>query len=481
MVKVSDADFASFAKQAADVIGASHVVSGVDMAPFESDFWKQYSGKAALVVRPGTTAEVAQLVSLAAHFGIAIVPQGGNTGLVNGGIPDGSGQEVVLSLQRLNRIRAIDAAGDYITVEAGIILADVQKAAEGVDRLFPLALGAEGSCRIGGNIATNAGGVNVLRYGMTRDLVLGLEVVLPDGQLLNLLKPLRKDNTGYDLKQLFIGSEGTLGIVTAATLRLVAPARERVTLWLTVHRTEDAVSLFRHLRGVFGDLISSFELISSYGVEAACTHLPSVRRPVDRVYPWHVLIEIAWTFTDGLRERAEAAIATLFEEGRVLDGMIAENETQRQMMWRIREGQSEATSKIGYVVRSDVTVAIADIPALVARCEAWTPDYGADVALLPFGHIGDGNLHMNFVVPREKAGQLSPLLFERLFAEVDALNGSISAEHGVGRAKRDAIIARKPETAMALMRHLKAMMDPQSTLNPGVVVSLDPPDLSLIP
>jgi len=474
MTQVSDADIASFAKQAAELIGAHHVLSGSDMVPFEIDFWKQYSGKAALVVKPGTTEEVAGLVSLAARFGIAIVPQGGNTGLVNGGIPDGSGKEVVLSLQRLNRIRAIDEAGDYITVEAGVILADVQKAAEGADRLFPLALGAEGSCRIGGNIATNAGGVNVLRYGMTRDLVLGLEVVLPDGQMLDLLKPLRKDNTGYDLKQLFIGSEGTLGVVTAATLRLVAPARERVTLWLTVDQTEDAVSLFRHLRGVFGDLISSFELVSSYGVEAACEHLPNVRRPVDRPYPWHVLIEIAWTFTEGLRERAEAAIATLFEEGRVLDGTIAENETQRQMMWRIREGQSEATSKIGYVVRSDVTVAIADIPALVAQCEAWTPEFGADVALLPFGHIGDGNLHMNFVVPREKAKELSLSLFERLFAEVDALNGSISAEHGVGRAKRDAIVARKPETAMMLMRRLKAIMDPMATMNPGVVVENEP-------
>ena len=476
MKKVSEAEFTSFAQQAAAIIGAHHVLSGADMEPFEIDFWKQYAGKAALVVKPGSTAEVSALVALAARLGISIVPQGGNTGLVNGGSPDGSGSEVVLSLQRLNAIRAIDEAGDYITVEAGVILADVQKAAEAADRLFPLALGAEGSCRIGGNIATNAGGVNVLRYGMTRDLVLGLEVVLPDGQLLDLLKPLRKDNTGYDLKQLFIGAEGTLGIVTAATLRLVAPARERVTLWLTVNRTEDAVSLFRHLRGVFGDLISSFELVSSYGVEAACAHLPGVRRPVDQPYPWHLLIEIAWTFTDGLRERAEAAITTLFEEGGVLDGTIAENEAQRQMMWRIREGQSEATSKIGYVVRSDVTVAIADIPTLVTRCEAWTPEYGADVALLPFGHIGDGNLHMNFVVPREKAKDLSPVLFERLFAEVDALKGSISAEHGVGRAKRDAIVERKPKTAMRLMRQLKSMMDPEDIMNPGVVVRGEPSD-----
>jgi FAD/FMN-containing dehydrogenase len=466
----------SFRTEATSLIGEAYVVSGADAAPFEIDFWKQYEGKAAFVVRPANTVEVAGLVKLAAQYGVSLVPQGGNTGLVNGGIPDDSGDEVVLSLQRMNHILAVDPAGDYITVEAGVILADVQKAAETADRLFPLSLGAEGSCRIGGNIATNAGGVNVLRYGMTRDLVLGLEVVLSDGTILNLLKPLRKDNTGYDLKQLFIGSEGTLGIVTAATLRLVAPARERVTLWLAVAMPEAAVELFRHLRGVFGDLISSFELISSYGVEAACTHLNGVRRPVSEPHPWHVLIELAWTFTSGLRERAEAVIATLFEEGRVIDGAIAENEAQRAMMWRIREGQSEATSKIGYVVRSDVTVAIVDIPTLIERCDVFTADYGADVAVLPFGHIGDGNLHMNFVVPRDQAKELAPRLFDQLFAEVDTLNGSISAEHGVGRAKRDAIVSRKPAAAMALMAQLKATLDPDGILNPNVVIALPTKD-----
>ena len=465
------ANLDAFRNDAIALIGEPHVLTGEDAAPYEVDFWKQYAGKAAFVLRPADTAEVAGLVALAAQYGVALVPQSGNTGLVNGGIPDETGHEAVLSFQRLNKIRAIDPAGDYITVEAGVILADVQKAAETADRLFPLALGAEGSCRIGGNIATNAGGVNVLRYGMTRDLVLGLEVVLADGSILDVLKPLRKDNTGYDLKQLFIGSEGTLGIITAATLRLVAPARERVTLWLTVETPEAAVELFRHSRGVFGDLISSFELVSSYGVEAACTHLPGVRRPVADPHPWHVLIEIAWTFTSGLRERAEAVIATLFEEGRVTDGMIAESEAQRQMMWRIREGQSEATSKIGYVVRSDVTVAIVDIPKLISRCDAFTVEYGPEVAILPFGHIGDGNLHMNFVVPREKAKALAPRLFDQLFAEVDALNGSISAEHGVGRAKRDAIVSRKPASAMAMMGKLKSVLDPQGILNPDVVVA----------
>ncbi len=471
-----DARLSAFQAAAIELIGASHVLTGADAAPYEVDFWKQYAGKAAFVLRPSLTSEVAGLVALAARYGVSIVPQGGNTGLVNGGIPDDTGHEVVLSLQRMNRIRAIDPAGDYLTVEAGVILADVQKAAEAADRLFPLSLGAEGSCRIGGNIATNAGGLNVLRYGMTRDLVLGLEVVLADGSVLDVLKPLRKDNTGYDLKQLFIGSEGTLGIITAATLRLVAPARERVTLWLTVDTPDAAIELFRHSRGVFGDLISSFELVSSYGVEAACTHLPGVRRPVADPHPWHILIELAWTFTSGLRERTETVMATLFEKGLVIDGTIAENEAQRQMMWRIREGQSEATSQIGYVVRSDVTVAIADIPALIARCDAFTADYGAEVSVLPFGHIGDGNLHVNFVVPKEKAKDLAPRLFESLFAEVDALQGSISAEHGVGRAKRDAIVPRKSASAMRMMGKLKSTLDPDGILNPGVVIAMPPKD-----
>jgi len=468
------AALSAFKSEAITRLGANHVLEGNEAARFEHDFWNQYSGKAACVVQPGSTEEVAAIVALAARHHIPLVPQGGNTGLVNGGIPDASGQQIVLSLERMNRILSVDPAGDTMTVQSGVILAEIQKAAEQADRLFPLALGAEGSCRIGGNIATNAGGVNVLRYGMTRDLVLGLEIVLADGTVLDLLKPLRKDNTGYDLKQLFIGSEGTLGIVTAATLRLVSPIRERVTLWLGLSTTEDAIALFGHLRGIFGDLISSFELISSYGVEAAITQLSGLRRPVAEPWPWHVLIELGWSFTEGLRERAEAVIGTLFEEGRIKDGTIATSEEQRAMMWRIREGQSEATSKIGYVVRSDVTVAITDIPALVARCESWVGEFGNDIALLPFGHIGDGNLHMNFVVPREKASDLAPPLLERLYSEVDQLQGSISAEHGIGRAKRDMIVSRKPAAALDLMRKLKAMLDPDAILNPDVVITRPP-------
>jgi FAD/FMN-containing dehydrogenase len=466
---------AGFAAAAA-VIGERHVLAApADRAPYEVDVWGQHRGVAALVLSPGSTAEVSALVRLAAEHGVALVAQSGNTGLVAGGIPDGTGRLAVLSLRRLDRIRMIDPAGDYLVAEAGCILQSVQQAAVGTGRLFPLTLGAEGSARIGGTVSTNAGGSNVLRYGMMRDLVLGLELVLADGAVLDLLKPLRKDNTGYDLKQLFVGAEGTLGIVTAAALRLAALPRERVALWLGVDRLADTITLFRRFRDSFGDLISAFELVNSFGVELAVAQLAGVRRPLAEPRPWHLLVELAWTFPTGLRERVEAELAALFEAGLCSDGAIAESEAQRLMMWRIREGQSEAASKVGEVVRSDVAVAIADIPALVERVERSIAPLRDQARLLPFGHVGDGNLHMNFLVPKASPAGLAHALLDRLFAEVDGLGGSISAEHGVGRLKRDAVAARKPAEALALMRGLKRLLDPQGVLNPDAVVALDPP------
>jgi FAD/FMN-containing dehydrogenase len=464
---------ARFAAAAAAVIGSAHVLTdAADRAPYEVDFWHQHRGIASMVLRPGSTAEVAALVRLAAAHGVPLVPQAGNTGLVAGGIPDASGRQAVLSVQRLDRIRAVDPAGDYLIAEAGCILADLQRAAAAADRLFPLGLGAEGSCRIGGNIATNAGGISVLRYGMTRDLVLGIEAVLPDGSVFDGLRPLRKDNTGYDLKQLFIGTEGTLGIVTAAVLRLAAPPRERVTMWLAVDAPEDGVALFRRLRGAFGELISSFEIIASVGVELAVTQLPGLRRPVATPQPWHLLVEIAWSFPTGLRERAEGVLEELVAEGRCRDGTIAASEQQRLAMWRIREGQSEAASHVGEVVRSDVAVAIADLPTLIARGDRIVADR-PDVTFLPFGHIGDGNLHLNFIVPKGSGAALRATLLDRLFEEVDRLGGSISAEHGVGRAKRDAVATRKPDQ-VELMRRIKIALDPGGVLNPDAVVAAPP-------
>jgi FAD/FMN-containing dehydrogenase len=464
----------AFLSACAAMIGASHVLTGAQATPYEQDFWQQYRGRSAAVLRPSSREQVTSLVRLCAQNGVAIVAQGGNTGLVNGGVPDASGSQILLSLARLNRVRKIDPAGDYLIAEAGCILADVQAAAISADRYFPLTLGAEGSCTIGGTIATNAGGSNVVRYGMMRDLVLGLEAVLADGALLDLLRPLRKDNTGYDLKQLFVGSEGTLGIVTAACLRLVPPPRERVSLWLGLDKVEDAIALFRHLRGVFGDLISSFELIASFGVETALEQLPGLRRPLKAPHAWHVLVEIAWSFTDGLSERAldalqDPAVAALYR-----DCAVAQTQWQRENMWRIREGQSEAASKLGAIVRSDVSVAIADIPTLIERVGELTLPFGGAVLLSPFGHVGDGNLHMNFVVPVERFDECAPRLLDDLYGEVDRLGGSISAEHGVGRAKREAMARRKAPLALALMRRLKRTIDPANLLNPGVVLAAEP-------
>jgi FAD/FMN-containing dehydrogenase len=462
---------AEFRQACLAVLGPEGVVTDPDaIEPYVTDFWGQYVGRTAIVLRPSSTEQVAKVVALAGEHRVPLVPQSGNTGLVRGGLPDMGGGEALLSLQRMNRIRHRAPAGDHLVAEAGCVLADVQAAAAEIGRLFPLSLGAEGSCRIGGNLSTNAGGVNVLRYGMTRDLVLGLEVVLGDGRVWNGLSALRKDNTGYDLKQLFIGAEGTLGIITAAALRLVAAPRERVTMWLGIESPERALDLLRLFQSELGELISSFELLTSFGVEAAATHLPGVRRPLADPHPWHVLIELAWSFPEGLRERAEAVLGRAMEDELIADGTIADSEAQRAMLWRIREGQSEATRHMGYIVRTDVTVAISDLPVLIGRMATWVREVAPEVALIPFGHVGDGNLHFNFVTPPDEVERLRPVLLERLYDEVTELGGSISAEHGIGRLKRAAMHARKPAVDLELMRRIKSAMDPSGILNPGVIL-----------
>ncbi|MDX6751370.1 FAD-binding oxidoreductase [Geminicoccaceae bacterium 1502E] len=465
---------AGFIEGCAAILGDAALVRDPEaIEPYVTDFWGQYRGVTPLVLRPGSTAEVAALVKLAAAHGVALVPQAGNTGLVVGGIPDQSGRQVVLSVQRLDRIRHVDPSGDHLVAEAGCVLAEVQAAAAGIGRLFPLSLGAEGSCRIGGNLSTNAGGVNVLRYGMSRALVLGLEVVLADGSVWNGLRPLRKDNTGYDLKQLFIGAEGTLGIITAAALKLAPAPNEVQTLWLGIDDPRTAVRLLTLFQQEMGELISSFELLTSFGVEAACEHLPGVRRPVAEPHPWHVLVEVAWSFPDGLRDRLEAVLEKAFEEGLVQDGTLAESGAQRDMMWRIREGQSEATRHMGFIVRSDVTVPISELPELIDRMQAWVGPAAPGVQLIPFGHVGDGNLHFNFVTPPGEVERLKPVLLDRLYEEVGRLAGSISAEHGIGRLKREAMQAGKSEVELSMMRRLKAAFDPQGILNPGVILKTE--------
>ncbi len=456
------------------LLGEEGVLGGEEAtAPYIVDFWGQHHGRAAFVLLPRRTEEVAGILAAASAHRVPIVPQGGNTGLVAGGIPDGSGEQVILSLSRMERIRKVDPAGEYLIAEAGCLLARVQEEAGKADRMFPLSLGAEGSCRIGGNLSTNAGGVNVLRYGMARQLVLGLEVVLADGRVWNGLRPLLKDNTGYDLKQLFIGAEGTLGVITAACLRLFPAPRERVTIWLAIARPEDAILLLRRFRDAFGELISSFELLTGFGVRAAAEHLPGVRSPLAGDHDWHLLIELSWNLRRDLTGPAEELLAALFEEGLVADGTIATSEAQRAMLWRIREGQSEATRHMGEIVRSDVAVAPARLPELVRRMRRFVRERMPEVVPVPFGHVGDGNLHFNFVVPRERVAAWRPLLLERLVEEVVRLGGSFSAEHGIGRLKVAELLRYKPPVELELMRRLKSLFDPLGILNPGVVLPRD--------
>lgn len=454
---------------------ASDIVQTSDLDPYLIDFWRQFTGNSEIVLRPRTTKDVAAIMTLAHSHEIALVPQSGNTGLVRGGIPDKSGKQVVLSLERLNKVREIDETGDYMVVEAGCILADIQTAASDQGRLFPLSLGSEGTCRIGGNISTNAGGVNVLRYGMTRSLVMGLEVVLADGTIWNGLRALKKDNTGYDLKQLFIGAEGSLGIVTAAVLRLFPKPREIQTCWLAIDSPNTAIKILKSFQERFGELISSFELLTGFGVDAAATHLDGVRHPVETRSDWHLLIEVAWSLSDGLMAQLEATLETIFEQDLVMDGTIAQSDSQRWNMWRIREGQSEATRNIGHIIRSDVSVKVAALPKLIERAAEHYAKSAPGVVLIPFGHVGDGNLHFNLIAP-EGANDLDQLrhrLLDELGELVAELDGSFSAEHGVGRAKCGEFAKRKSDVEIKLMRQLKNTFDPKGILNPGVILSPD--------
>ena len=462
-----------FLDRCAAIIGRDRVVDDpAARASYEVDFWRQLSGRAALVLRPRTVAEVAALVAAAAEERVPLVPQGGNTGLVGGGIPDRSGRQVVLSLAGLDRIRTVDPRGEWLVAEAGCTLAAVQAAAAAAGRLFPLSLGSEGTCRIGGNLATNAGGINVIRYGMARELVLGLEVVLADGRVWNGLRSLRKNNTGYDLKQLFLGSEGGLGIITAASLRLFAPPRERVTLLAAVAAPEQAVRLLTHGRDRFGELVSSFELMAGGCVAAAVAHLPGVRQPLAAAAPWYVLGEIAWSLTEGLATAVEAWLAEALEGELVLDATIAASEGQRAMLWRMREEMSLAMRELGPIVRNDVSVPVGGIPDLIGRAEDMVAALVPGARLLPFGHVGDGNLHLNIVLPAEAdpvtAGARLRAAIEDLVA---ALAGAISAEHGIGRLKVAALARHKTPVELELMRRLKAALDPAGILNPGVILA----------
>jgi FAD/FMN-containing dehydrogenase len=447
-----------------EIVGAANVLTvPAETKAYFTDWRRQYSASAECVVRPASTDEVAAVVALCAREGIAVVPQGGNTGLVGGSVPTGKRREVVLSLSRMNRIRSLDVLNDAMTVEAGCVLAAVQKAAQDAGRLFPLSLAAEGSCQIGGNLSTNAGGVNVLRYGTAREQVLGLEVVLPDGRIWHGLRGLRKDNTGYDLKQLFIGAEGTLGIITAAVLRLFPRPSATATAWIAVESARAAVALLGELRQRLGDRLCAFELISRICVQAVLKHSPGVQDPLRDVHPWYVLAEFAdGGEPDALHERVSNALAGCAERGALRDAAIAQSGEQSRALWRIRETIPEAQFTN---VKHDVSVPVSSIPDFIASAgEALNARFG-DIEIFCFGHVGDGNLHYNVgsaaLMPRRT--EVSRVVYDTL----DAFGGSISAEHGLGQLKRDEIRRHKQPLELDLMRTLKDALDPKGLMNPG--------------
>ena len=447
-------------KRFADIVGAAHVLTeAAETKPYLTDWRKQYSGPAECVVRPASTAEVAKVVALCAREGVAVVPQGGNTGLVGGSVPSGTRREIVLALGRLNRIRSLDVLNDTATVEAGCVLAAVQAAAADAGRLFPLSLAAEGSCQIGGNLSTNAGGVNVLRYGNAREQVLGLEVVLPDGRVWDGLRGLRKDNTGYDLKQLFLGAEGTLGIITAAVLRLYPRPTASATAWIALASPAQAVQLLAALRSRVGERISAFELVSRTCLEAVIEHLPGARDPLGAPHPWYVLAEFGDSGTaEELRARLEDALGAH-------EAVLAQSGEQARALWRLRESIPEAQFSN---VKHDISVPISRIPEFLEIADSGLRRSFPEARIFCFGHVGDGNLHYNIgpaalVSQRDAVNRI-------VYGAVARLGGSISAEHGLGQLKREAIREQKSPLELELMRALKTALDPKGLMNPGKVL-----------
>ncbi|MCB1507443.1 MAG: FAD-binding oxidoreductase [Hyphomicrobiaceae bacterium] len=446
-----------------------------DTAPFLREWRDLYQGTTPGVLLPQSTEAVSAIMKVASEHGVPIVPQGGNTGLVGGQIPDGTGREFVLSLTRMNRVRGVDGEGNTLTVEAGLTLQGAQEAAESVDRLFPLSLGSEGSCTIGGNLSTNAGGTAVLAYGNARDLVLGLEVVLADGRIWSGLSSLRKDNTGYDLKQLFLGSEGTLGIITAAVLKLFPRPAERLAAFLAVPTPHEALALFNRARAAAGPQLTGFEIMPRIGVEFCLSHLPGARDPLETPSPWYVLMEwSAGTDTSAAESAFEALLEEAMEAGLVSDGALAASETQARAFWAMRHGMSEVQRHEGGSIKHDVSVPVARVPDFLDVATKAVLDMVPGCRPVPFGHLGDGNIHFNVSQPlgADKADYLAlwDAMNARVHAIVQDFGGSISAEHGIGRLKRPLMADVKDGVSLDLMRSLKATFDPQGILNPGRVL-----------
>lgn len=461
-----------------DVVGTgAFITDQSEMAPFVHEWRDRYVGRTPLVVLPNSTEQVSHLVSICQETKTAIVPQGGNTGAVAGQIPFEDGTEIVLSLKRLNKIRAVDTGANTMTVDGGVILQTIQGTADAHDRLFPLSLASEGSCQIGGNLATNAGGTAVLRYGNARDLVLGLEVVLADGKILGGLNALRKDNTGYDLRHLFMGSEGTLGLITGAVLKLFPKPTSVETAFVAVASPQAAIETLGAAQSVFGQDVTTFELLPRIALDFVSQHAAGTKDPFTNEYPWYVLIEIASALPDlNLKSRLEHFLEKNLNEAHVLDGTIAQSGDQRLALWRLREAIPEAQKPEGGSIKHDISVPISSIPQFLEKADAAVSSYLPGIRPVPFGHLGDGNIHYNLTQPTDMARDTYLARWDEVNSIVHDIvsdfDGSVSAEHGIGRMKVSELERYKDPVALDLMRQLKRTFDPHNILNPGKVVRI---------
>ena len=456
------------------ILGAGDLLTGEACAPFESDHRRLYHGRALAVAQPRSVEQVARILAACNGARVGVVPHGGNTGYCGGATPDETGKQLVLSLARLNRVRSVDPENYSLIAEAGCLLAEVQRAAASAARHFPLSLGSEGSCQIGGNLSTNAGGVHVLRYGMMRDLVLGLEVVLADGRVLPGLTALRKDNTGYDIRALFLGAEGTLGVITAASLKLFPEIRSTATALAAIADPHAAVALLARLREASGDSVSSFELIPRIGIELTSAHIPGVRDPLGAPHAWYALCELSSSRpAEPLEALLAEALGAAHQAGLVQDAVLARNERERAALWKIRETIPEAQRHEGPGLKHDISVPVSALPQFVERGAAWVTAHVPGARLIAYGHVGDGNLHFNL----QGRGAEGAALLERseevrraLHDLTAALGGSFSAEHGIGRLKVAELERYAPATELALMHAVKRALDPNGIMNPGKVL-----------
>lgn len=465
----------------AAIVGETNALrDNAEIAPHVEDTRGRYSGSARMVLRPGSVEEVSAILKLATETKTPIIPQGGNTGLVAGGLPlkEADGQEIIVTLSRMNRFLDVDADTNTMTVEAGAILQNIQQAADEADRLFPLSLGAQGSCQIGGNIGTNAGGTGVLAYGNTRELVMGLEAVLPTGEVWSGLTRLRKDNTGYDLKDLFVGAEGTLGIVTKAVLKLFPKPKGREVAFVGLASPTDALSLLNRAKGVAGNGLTAFELMLDTAMEFTLLHAQNkVRRPIAGKSPWYVLIEVSsGRSTEDARTTLEAILSEALEVGIIGDATIAESGQQQADFWTLREDMSGAQKPEGASIKHDISVPVGSIPAFVEEADAAVLKIVPGGRIVNFGHMGDGNLHYNISQPvgwtAEDHYAREPIINDAVYALVAKYGGSISAEHGIGQMKRDKLATIKDPTALMMMRQIKRGFDPAGIMNPGKVIAV---------